>query len=152
MLVDQLDSSGMYGGFGERIAVGLALLNEQSVRSAADGRYEVQGEDLFFIVQEYQTKPIEEGRLEIHRRYLDIQYIVSGCECIGYHPFEGLTEQTPYDNGKDIAFYKTNGALTQIRLRAGMFAIFWPHEPHMPGRTIDIPETVKKIVIKVRME
>ena len=152
MLVDQLDSGGMYGGLGERIAMGLALLNEESVRTAAEGRYEVQGEDLYFIVQEYQTQSVEDGHLEIHRRYLDIQYVVSGRECIGYHPFDGLAEVQPYDIGKDIAFYRLDGSLTRIMLHAGMFAIFWPHEPHMPGRMVDIPEAVKKIVVKVRME
>lgn len=152
MLVDRLDSAGMYGGLGERIATGLALLREESVRTAAPGRHEVQGEDLFFVVESYQTRPVEEGRLEIHRRYLDIQYVVSGRECIGYHPFDGLIEQQSYDGQKDIAFYTLNGALSRLILHAGMFAIFWPHEPHMPGRTADIPEKVQKIVVKVRME
>lgn len=152
MLADQLDSAGMYGGLGERIAIGLALLNEKSVRSSAEGRYEVQGEDLYFVVQEYQTQPIEKGLLEIHRRYLDIQYIVSGRECIGYHPFDGLTEEQPYDGEKDIAFYRLHGATSRIVMEEGMFAIFWPHEPHMPGRMADIPEKVKKIVVKIRME
>lgn len=152
MITDQLDNAGMYGGLGERIALGLALLNEEYVQTAAEGKYEVQGEDLYFIVQEYQTKPIEEGRLEIHRRYMDIQYVVSGRECMGYHPFDGLTEEQPYDGQKDIAFYRRPAAFSRIVLEAGMFAIFWPHEPHMPCRAVDGPEKVKKIVVKVRME
>ncbi|MHC4951330.1 MAG: NanQ anomerase/TabA/YiaL family protein, partial [Planctomycetota bacterium] len=97
MILDQLDSALMYTGLGERIAVGLALLNEDSVRNAAPGKYEVDGENLFYIVDEYETKPIEKGRLEIHRKYLDIQYIVRGEECIGYAPLEGLTETMAYD-------------------------------------------------------
>jgi YhcH/YjgK/YiaL family protein len=152
MITDQLDNAGMYGGLGERIAMGLALLNEEYVRTAAEGKYEVQGEDLYFMVQEYQTKPFEEGRVEIHRRYMDIQYIVSGRECIVYHPFEGLTEEQPYDGQKDVAFYRRPAAISRIMLEAGMFAIFWPQEPHLPSRAVSNPEKVKKIVVKVRME
>jgi len=152
MILDQLDNALMYGGLGQRIAVGLALLNEDSVRNAASGKYEVDGENLFYVVDEYETKPVEEGRLEIHRTYLDIQYIVSGCECIGTAPLEGLEAIAPYDGDKDLAFYKSVPSMSRCILRQGMFAIFWPNEPHMPGWIADAAETVKKIVVKVRME
>ena len=152
MILDQLDSALIYTGLGERISIGLALLNEDPVRNAAPGRYEVDGENLFYIVDEYETKPLQEGRLEIHRKYLDIQYIVSGEECIGVAPLEGLTEETPYVGQKDLAFYEYEPSMSKLHLKQGMFAIFWPNEPHMPGRSINTTETVKKIVVKIRME
>ena len=152
MILDQLDNALMYGGLGERIMVGLALLNEEGVRNAAPGKYEVDGDNLFYNVDEYETKPVEEGRMEIHRKYLDIQYIVSGAEIIGVAPLEGLTEETPYDGEKDLAFYQNEPAMSRLHIKQGMFAIFWPNEPHMPGRSIQVPGKVKKIVIKVRME
>ena len=83
MILDHLDNALLYGGLGQRIAVGLAMLNEDRVRNAAPGKYQVDGDNLFYVVSEYETKPVEEGKFEIHRRYMDIQYIVSGCECIG---------------------------------------------------------------------
>ena len=152
MILDKLDNALLYNGLGERIMIGLALLNEGSVRDAAPGKYEVDRENLFYIVDEYETQPIEEGRLEINLKYLDIQYIVSGTECIGAAPLEGLTEETPYDGEKDLAFYTYDPAMSRLHLKKGMFAIFWPNEPHMPGRSIDKVKKVKKIVVKVRME
>ena len=152
MILDQLDSALLYGGLGQRIATGLALLNEDSVRSAAPGKYEVCGNDIFYIVDEYETKPIEEGRLEIHRKYLDIQYIVSGAECIGFAPLVGLTEETPYTGESDAAFYKYDPSMSRLILKQGAFAIFWPNEAHMPGRMVNTSEKVKKIVVKIRME
>jgi YhcH/YjgK/YiaL family protein len=153
MILDQLDNALIYTGLGKRISIGLALLNEDPVRNATPGEYKVDGENLFYIVDEYETKPSEEGRLEIHRRYLDIQYIVSGEECIGVAPLEGLTEETLYDGQKDLAFYKFEPSMSQLHLKQGMFAIFWPNEPHMPCRRIgSTSEKVKKIVVKVRME
>ena len=137
----------------ERISIGLALLNEDSVCNGAPGKYEVDGENLFYIVDEYETKPVQEGRLEIHRKYLDIQYIVSGEECIGFAPLEGLTEESPYDGKRDLAFYEYEPTMSRLFMKQGMFVIFWPNEPHMPCRRIgSTSEKVKKIVVKVRME
>ena len=152
MILDQLDSALIYTGLGERISIGLALLNEDPVRNAAPGKYEVDGENLFYIVDEYETKPLQEGRLEIHRKYLDIQYIVSGEECIGVAPLEGLTEETRYDGQTDLAFYEYEPSMSKLHLKQGMFTIFWPNEPHMPGRSINTTKTVKKIVVKIRLE
>ena len=153
MILDQLGSALMYEGLGERISIGLALLNEDDVRNAAPGKYEVDGENLFYIVDEYETKPVEEGRLEIHRKYLDIQYIVSGTECIGVAPLGGVTEETPYNGETDLAFYESSPTMSRLHLSQGMFAIFWPNEPHMPCRRIgNTSEKVKKIVVKVLME
>ncbi|MBC8379122.1 MAG: YhcH/YjgK/YiaL family protein, partial [Planctomycetes bacterium] len=149
MILDQLDNALLYGGLGKRISIGLALLGEESVRDAAPGKYEVDSGNLFYIVDEYETKPLEDGRLEIHRKYMDIQYIVSGCECIGTAPLAGLTEQTPYDGEKDLAFYDAAPDMSKLVLKPGMFAIFWPNEPHMPGRTVEKCESVKKLMIKI---
>jgi YhcH/YjgK/YiaL family protein len=153
MILDELNSALMYGQFSQRITQGLALLKEQSVLTAPLGKHEVLGKDLFYSVDEYQTKPYEEGRPEIHQKYLDIQYIVSGSECIGFAPLEGLQIDQSYDSEKDIAFYKYAPGMSKLVLKPGMFAIFWPNEPHMPCRRIDQqPQTVRKIVVKVRME
>ncbi|HOK65309.1 MAG TPA: YhcH/YjgK/YiaL family protein [Anaerohalosphaeraceae bacterium] len=153
MITDSLEHAFRYETIDSRIAAGLALLNEEYVRTAAEGRYEVQGEDLFFIVQEYATSPFEQGRLEIHQKYLDIQFITSGRECIGYAPLEGLDELEPYSESKDIAFYSSNRPVSRLVLETGMFAVFFPQEPHMPGRqAADKPEPVKKIVVKIRMK
>lgn len=153
MIADHLDNVLVYGGLDKRIAAGLALLKENSVRQSLPGRYEIDGEDLFYIVDEYQSKPFEESRPEIHRKYLDIQYIVSGTECIGYATPNGLQEEQPYDSCRDIAFYKYCPQMSRIILSAGMFAIFWPNEVHMPGRSAgSARQWIKKIVVKVRME
>jgi YhcH/YjgK/YiaL family protein len=153
MILDAIEHAFLYEKMDPRIAAGLALLNEEYVRTAAEGRYEVQGEDLFFTVQEYTTAPLEEGRLEIHQRYLDIQWLVSGRECIGYCPLEGLIEEQPYSDSKDIAFYRSERPISRLNLETGLFAVFFPNEPHMPGRqAAGLPEPVKKIVIKVRMD
>jgi YhcH/YjgK/YiaL family protein len=152
MIADKIDNAKIYYGLGQRIAQGLALLKDPAVLNAAKGRHKVDDDNLFFMVDEYDSKPLEEGRLEAHRKYIDIQYIVSGREWIGCRGLEELKLETPYDIEKDIEFYHRAEPMTHIDMEAGTFAIIRPHEAHMPGRMFDNPEPVKKIVVKVRVE
>ena len=46
------------------------------------GKYEICSEDLYVVVQEYETR--EEGLLEVHNKYIDIQCMVEGIEKIYY--------------------------------------------------------------------
>jgi biofilm protein TabA len=152
VISDKLDNAEIYYGLGKRIAKGLALLKEPSVLNANPGRYAVDGENLFYMADEYETKPEEQGRLESHRKYIDIQFILFGREWIGCRGLDGLTVQTPYDAKKDIAFYHRLEPMTHVVMETGTFAIFWPHDAHMPGRIFDKPHRIKKIVVKVRVE
>ncbi|MBP8605578.1 MAG: YhcH/YjgK/YiaL family protein [Phycisphaerae bacterium] len=152
MIADHLNNASLYNGLDRRIAAGLELLKKDTVRQSLPGRYEIEGDALFYIVDEYQSKPFEQGRPEIHQQYLDIQYIASGTECIGYAVLNGLDQEQPYDSRKDVAFYKHCPQMSRIVLKAGMFAVFWPNEVHMPGCSAGVGQRIKKIVVKVRME
>ena len=152
MILDHIDSALLYGGLGERIAAGLALLTDDRVRHAAPGKYEVQGCDLYFVVMDYHTKPLTEAKPEVHHKYMDIQCVLDGTEHIGYSPLNGLILDTPYNSENDCAFYKASTSQTLLKLKEGLFAIFWPNEPHSPCICIDTPKPVRKVVIKVKME
>jgi YhcH/YjgK/YiaL family protein len=95
-----------------------------------------------------------QARWEIHRRYLDVQYIVQGGERIGFAPYtEGLKVDEAYDPQRDIAFYFASGVLVPVP--AGMFAILTPHELHSPGLVVEdtaAPGDVLKVVVKCRWE
>src|SRR5579872_198302 len=69
------------------------------------GKYSVDGDEVFAIVNEYTTKPLSECDPESHRDYADIQIMVTGAERFGYAPLTGQPETTPYDPEKDVAFY-----------------------------------------------
>ncbi len=152
MITDKIDSAEMYYGMGQRIAQGLALLKDPDVLNAPKGRHDVDGDNLFFIADEYDSKPESDGRLESHHKYIDIQYIVSGREWIGCREIEGLKLETPYNAEKDIEFYHRTEPMTRIDMEAATFCILWPHEAHMPCRMFDKPVPVKKIVVKVKVE
>jgi YhcH/YjgK/YiaL family protein len=147
MILDLLEKSASYEKLHPGFAKGFEFLRRTDLAAIADGRHAIDGERVFAINQTYDTKPWKDGFLEIHRRYMDIQFIVSGEELIGYAPLAGQPEKDAYDASRDIAFL--HGASDPVRLRAGQFAIFFPHDAHMPGRTTNAPTRVHKIVVKV---
>jgi len=152
MITDRLKNAEIYYGLGERIKRGLLLLKDSAVINSAPGRYEVEGKDMYYNSDSYQTMPAGQGRFEAHRRYIDIQYIVSGREWIGVSGLEGLKVQTPYNPAEDVEFYHQAEPMSRVVLSAGDFAIFRPGDAHMPCRMFDRPEQVRKIVVKVSVE
>ncbi|HLZ87891.1 MAG TPA: YhcH/YjgK/YiaL family protein [Puia sp.] len=116
------------------------------------GKYPIDGDDVFAIVNEYTTKPASECDPESHRDYADIQVVVAGVERFGYAPLVDQSETTPYDPEKDVAFYTIAAEdLSYITLHAGEFIIFFPSDIHQPELFTQQPDLVRKIVLKVAL-
>ena len=115
-------------------------------------RIEIDGKNIYALVQVYETVAAEpEVRCEAHHLYLDIQYIASGEEMMGWVPLDGLRDVTPYNPEKDVLFGKTNlSELTPVQVRAGFAAVFYPEDAHAPKLAVSSPTGVRKIVVKVR--
>lgn len=115
-----------------------------------DGSYEIDGERVFANVQSYRTAPqTEKSRFEAHRKYIDVQYIVSGIEKIKWAPLPSLKEvEEQYSKGGDIAFY-TGASKADFVLTAGAFLLLFPQDAHMPGLSAEKDAFVRKIVFKI---
>ena len=120
----------------------------------AVGRYPIDGDDIFTIVSTYRTKPFAEGRLEAHKKYTDIQLLLSGEEMIYSHPIDdSLVIETPYSEENDITFYDIPEELMcDTQLIPGRFAIYYPTDGHMPQIESSLMTTVKKVVIKINCD
>lgn len=147
MIVDKLQHAGQYAELGERIKKGLEYLKNTDFLNMEPGEYEIDGRNLFAVVQSYNTKPIEEGKLEAHRKYIDIQYLAKGEELIGYAPLNNQEAYDDYNADNDYILYK--GENSFVKLSEGMFAIFYPQDLHMPCLRIDEAAPVVKVVLKV---
>lgn len=151
MILDKIENWDKYFDSGSKIYNGIKFIVEQFNESIQDGRYEIKGSDIYAMVQSYMTDAAENKKLESHRRYIDIQYIVSGKEVLGWLPTEGLKVMTPYSEENDVVFYHNFDCMSQLVLTPGMFAVFYPSDAHRPGCFLDKPEPVRKIVIKVKI-
>jgi len=114
------------------------------------GKYEIDGDNVFAIVNEYTTRPLSECDPEGHREYADIQIMIDGAEKFGYTPLLDQVATTPYNPERDVALYSIGEEdLSYITLPAGQFIIFFPTDIHQPEVFIHQPYPVKKVVIKV---
>ena len=148
MIIDQLKNASTCFGAHPRLEAAFRYLRETDLAKIEAGRYEIQGADIFALVQNYDTKAREKGRWEAHRKYIDIQYVYRGTELIGYANIDALKAGT-YDEAKDFWEFKGDGDF--LKAQAGTFLVLFPQDGHMPGIAVSGPEPVKKIVVKARV-
>ena len=79
MIFDSLNHIEAYRGIHPGVYKGLELLRDTDFGAKADGTYHVDGDDLFYFIQSYETNPANETP-EAHIKYIDIQCILFGAE------------------------------------------------------------------------
>lgn len=135
----------------EKIDYAIKYLKGLDLNALEVGKYPVN-DDFYYSIQEYDSKLIENCKLESHKKYADIQIVIKGEEAIDIAPVAELELLTPYNEEKDAAFWKTADVMERIELRNGSYAVFMPRTGHKPGIAIDNkPAKVKKCVGKVRV-
>jgi len=152
MVLDKLENTARYAALGKRFAEAFELLKTGNLGAKDAGTYEVDGKKLYYMVQRYMTKPAAERRFEAHRKYADIQVVLSGREVMGYRQVQGLEVTSPYDEVKDIMFFSTPGEYTELKMGAGEFVVLFPEDAHMPQVHWSSPAQVVKIVFKVLLD
>ena len=116
----------------------------------ADGNYEIDDKNIYAFISSYKTKTEAEGKFEAHRKYIDIQCILSGTEVIGFEAPEEVELIEDYKDGGDICFYNLNKDYDKVVLKKGEFAIIMTDELHAPCLSLnDEPSDVKKVVVKI---
>jgi biofilm protein TabA len=135
------------------LEVAFRFLEQTKLADLPLGRTEIEGSDVFVMLSRGPSKDPAQARLEAHRKYIDVQYVVSGQEQMGILPSpEGLTVTQAYDETKDVEFFETPKTLPTLAVRAGSFAVFLPGQPHKPACHLDGPHEVLKAVVKVSAE
>ena len=149
MIVDKIENAHLYAPLSDKIARALELITDKDIAQKEAGRYDVGTDGTYYLVNRYETKPAEGGKFEAHKKYIDLQYIVSGREILVYAPAGNLEIDTPYDQEKDYVLYKAPQQVTPAYLIEGMFCILWPDDTHRPNCSVDGPVDVCKIVVKI---
>ncbi len=149
MIFDSLENAEIYYGLGEKFQKAFEFLKTTDLENLPLEKIRIDGDDIFAIPQKYSTKEESEGKWEAHRKYIDIQYLVSGSENIGFVLVDYLEELEPYDDEKDVEFFSGEGDYVQVH--DGEFAVFFPDDAHKPGLKIESTEEVFKIVFKIKV-
>jgi YhcH/YjgK/YiaL family protein len=142
MIVDKTDNLKLYSHLDSKFQKAFTFITDPELMSLDNGKYEIDGNNIFALVSQYKTKDESDGKLEAHRKYIDIQFVAKGTELIGYAPFRDKGIISEYNEEKDVVFF--NGDRSFIKMEQGMFAVLFPYELHMPGIKSSMREDVKK--------
>lgn len=154
MIKDNLQHVDYYNYLTKEIQFGLKYIKDTDFTNIENGRYELVEGKIFANVQEYVSKPVEEGKFEAHKKYIDIQFIVTGEENFGVGKLEDFSVNTEYDAEKDIAFFSpiSEESYRFITLKEKEFVILLPSDVHMPSISVNETKQVKKVVLKILVE
>ena len=139
------------------LASALKFLKDNDLTHHEAGRFDITLDGIEMILQviDMETKPRAELLPEIHRKYIDVQFLSSGGpENAGYYNDDGsnTVREDLLNTPRDICFYENNSAVREgiIPLEVGTFAVYFPWDVHIPAIAVDdTPAKIRKIVIKV---
>lgn len=150
MIIDKLSSLKNYTALHPNFSKAVEYINSLNFDNLNIGKIILDGDNVFASVSESKLKSTTEAKLEVHEKYIDIQIPVSKSESFGWTSRSNLkSEVAPYDNVKDIQFFKDSYTL-QVDVKPDNFIIFFPDDAHAPciGET---GTTITKIVIKIKL-
>lgn len=120
---------------------------KENYSSIEDGKYMIEGDELYVMFSTGELRPIEKCRMETHDRYIDIQVVIKGTETYGITERANLTDSQGYNDVKDVEFYSVE-VKNKVTLTDGDFLILFPEDGHMP---LIGEGAIKKAVIKVKL-
>lgn len=148
MILDHIKNINNYKFLSNSIIRALEQIQDTDFSKLEDCTYEVEGRELYFFIQSYKTKEANDTP-EAHRKYIDIQYIISGKERIGVAQLD-TAEEIEARPENDIWFYHSQ--MDFVTVCEGMFAVFFPNDAHAPCISVqEEPDSVRKCVFKVRI-
>jgi YhcH/YjgK/YiaL family protein len=146
MILDRLANANLYASLHSRFALAFEFLSKGDLENLPVGRYEIDGDFVYAMVQRGAGRSREEAYLEAHDRYIDIQLVVAGTDDMGWSPRSLCREITKaYDDSADVAFFG-DAPSAWISVGAGSFVIFFPGDAHLPSIS---SEEIHKVVVKI---
>ncbi len=150
MIFSSIHSNDDYSAYPAVIRRVIDYLKSNDFVNMEAGVYEIEGKDIYAQVFDAETGPVSEKRPESHNDYLDVQFLASGEEKLGFTPNTGAYEVDEYIKERDLIFYKSVENEGFIYAVPGCFSIFFPHDIHRPAVAAGEPMVVRKVVVKVR--
>ncbi len=145
MIIDVLEQADKYISLHKDFKLVFDYLKTHDISKLECGKHKLRGDEVFFNLQEYETKPIQ--KLEAHKKYIDIQVVAVGEEYMGYTNISETTISEEYNEEKDVMFL--NGKVDKLLANNKTFLIFYPQDAHMPALSVEQPQYVKKAIFKI---
>ncbi len=152
MIYDSVENIEVYCDEGDALQKAVQYVLDLDLE-LADGKYEIQGDEIFALVQTVTTGAAEEKVFESHQRYLDVQMVVDGSERQDVVLLDGADIEVTqeYDSEKDVMFFKTGGNFSTLIMEPGMFVVYGPDDGHRPGCSVGESTEIRKVCVKIKI-
>lgn len=149
MIYDHLSNIERYRSLSSAIYNALKMLAHEADK-LTPGKHELSGND-FVNITDYDTLHVNTVGYEAHKRYIDIQYCLTGEELVAVRRLETLKVTTPYNEERDVMLCEDDGLWrTEVKIGNGYFLILHSNDAHMPQLCIDEPMTLRKVIVKIQ--
>ena len=129
MIHDRIENMHLY--LNEDLILKLNNAMEGIRQNQNEGNYALRNDDLYFKFLNYKTRG-SNWTIESHKKYVDIQFVLSGIEIIRVYDTDNLFIMEEYNSETDNIFYNTKHDLpvSELRLIPGYFCVFFPDDIH----------------------
>lgn len=149
MIFDVLVNAHRYEALHPLFPKAFAFLRETDLMALAPGRYPIEGETLFALIQEADGRARADAQLECHRKYIDIQLVLAGKDEMGWKPLRDCREPVAeYSDKRDIRFF-FDAPASWVTVPAGAYCVFFPEDAHAP---LVGAEPIRKVVLKIAVD
>lgn len=149
MILDALANADRYSTLHPLFTRAFDYLRTTNLAALDTGRFNIDDENLIAIFSKGPGRERSSAKLECHRRYIDIQYIISGSDEMGWKPLRDCHQPvSEFNSDKDIQFF-TDTADAWVTAPAGSFCLFFPDDAHAP---LVSSGEIHKVVLKIAVE
>jgi biofilm protein TabA len=147
MILDTIQQADRYLALNSGFAAAFAFLRRPDLLELPVGRYEIDGDTVYALVQRQVGRKPEAGKLEAHQKYIDIQVVLGGVDTMGWRPTPTCAGiAMPYSAEKDVMLF-TDQPTAWTAVGPGEFAIYFPQDAHLP---LISDGELRKVVLKVQ--
>lgn len=148
MIIDNIRNDRRYYTVDPRFIDAFSFLKRGDLAHLPDGRYDIDGARIYATISRMAGKGRGGTLLESHRKYIDIQFAVTGTDVVGWKEREKCGRiREAYDSRKDCVVYDDE-ADSWIVLSPGTFIVFFPDDAHAPcGGAGDLHKVVLKVAL-----
>ena len=148
MILDRLEQGDLYTSLHRYFSEAFAFLRQKGLAELPAGKHEIAGDDVYAMVIKDSGAPADEAKLEVHRKYIDIQFLVTGTDRMGWKSKDlCVNSHSDYDPETDAELFSDTSS-SWVDVEPGCFAVFFPEDAHAPGRgNGDFHKVVVKVAV-----
>ena len=148
MIIDNLENNEKYKIIHPLFEKAFTFLKKENLNQLPEGKLEIVGDDLFAIISKPGTSAEAIPKLEAHKKYIDIHYIIDGTELFGWKNLDDCKQvEGEFDFEKDYVLYNDQD-FTNLLLKKNNFLVVYPEDAHSPGIKT---EQLHKVVLKIKL-